>query len=141
MVKIVKSEGIGQTKLGAYYNALRNCGIKNYETKVDIMTIPNNEEIEFAKYFYDYDDKQKVLISHHESDYIAEATISWANDKNNKILISNNGGTGIINNEFILQDIFNDKKIETDNCTQLSINDNSNNKYICAMVVAIKVGE
>ena len=141
MVKIVKSEGIGQTKLGAYYNALRNSGIKNYETKVDIMTIPNSEEIEFDKYFYDYGEKIKVLIAHHESDYIAEATISWANDKNNKILISNNGGTGIINNEFILQDIFNDKKIETDNCTQLSINDNSNNKYICAMVVAIEVGE
>ena len=105
------------------------------------MTIPNSEEIEFDKYFYDYGEKIKVLIAHHESDYIAEATISWANDKNNKILISNNGGTGIINNEFILQDIFNDKKIETDNCTQLSINDNSNNKYICAMVVAIEVGE
>ena len=110
MVKIVKSEGIGQTKLGAYYNALKKCGIENYETKVDIMTIPNSEEIEFDKYFYDYDEKIKVLIAHHESDYIAEATISWANDKNNKILISNNGGTGIINNEFILQDIFNNKK-------------------------------
>ena len=133
MVKIVKSEGIGQTKLGAYYNALRNSGIKNYKTKVDIMTIPNSEEIEFDKYFYDYDEKIKVLIAHHESDYIAEATISWAN----KILISSNGGASVINNEFTLQDIFNDKKIETENYTQLSFN----NKYICAMVVAIKVGE
>lgn len=138
MVKIVKSEGIRQTKLGAYYNALRNSGIENYETKVDIMTIPNSEEIEFDKYFYDYDEKIKVLIAHHESDYIAEATISWANDKNNKILISSNGGASVINNEFTLQDIFNDKKIETENYTQLSFNDN---KYICAVVVAIEVGE
>lgn len=138
MVKIVKSEGIGQTKLGAYYNALRNCGIKNYETKVDIMEC---EELEFAKYFYDYGEKIKVIIAHDENKFMAQASISWITDGNEKILIGSHGIHSITNGAFVLQDMDINNNGEIDNCTQLSINDNSNNKYICAMVVAIKVGE
>ena len=139
MVKIVKSEGIGQTKLGAYYNALRNSGIKNYETKVDIMEC---EKIEFAKYFYDYGEKIKVIIAHDENKFMAQASISWITDGNKKILIGSHGIHSITNGTFVLQDMDISDNIETDNCTQLSVNVNDKNKkYICAMVIAIKVGE
>lgn len=136
MVKIVKSEGFGQTKLGAYYNALRNCGIKNYETKVDIMEC---DELEFGKYFYDYGEKIKVIIAHDENKFMAQASISWITDGNKKILIGSHGIHSITNGAFVLQDMNMDIS-DIDNCTQLSVND-KNKKYICAMVVAIKVGE
>lgn len=138
MVKIVKSEGIGQTKKGAYYNALRNSGIKNYETKVDIIEC---DELEFAKYFYDYGEKIKVLIAHDENKFMAQASISWVTDGNKKILIGSHGIHSITNGAFVLRDMdISDREI--DNCTQLSVNVNDkNNKYICAMVVAIKIGE
>lgn len=140
MVKIVKSEGIGQTKKGAYYNALRNCGIKNYETKVDIMEC---DELEFAKYFYDYGEKIKVIIAHDENKFMAQASISWVTDGNEKILIGSHGIHSITNGAFALRDMdINISDGEIDNCTQLSVNVNDNNKkYICAMVVAIEVGE
>lgn len=140
MAKIVKSEGIGQTKLGAYYNALRNCGIKNYETKVDIIEC---EELEFAKYFYDYGEKIKVIIAHDENKFMAQASINWVTDGNEKILIGSHGIHSITNGALVLRDMDISDNIETDNCTQLSVNvnDNNNNKYICAMVVAIEVGE
>jgi hypothetical protein len=139
MVKIVKSEGIGQTKKGAYFNALRNSGIKNYETKVDIMS---SDELEFAKYFYDYGEKIKVIIAHDENKFMAQASISWITDGNEKILIGSHGIHSITNGAFVLRDMDINNNEEIDNCTQLSVNVNDKNKkYICAMVVAIKVGE
>ena len=121
MVKIVKSEGIGQTKKGAYYNALRNSGIKNYETKVDIMEC---DELEFAKYFYDYDEKIKVIIAHDENKFMAQASISWITDGNEKILIGSHGIHSITNGAFVLRDMDINNNGEIDNCTQLRVNVN-----------------
>lgn len=99
------------------------------------------EELEFAKYFYDYGEKIKVIIAHDENKFMAQASISWITDRNEKILIGSHGIHSISNGAFVLRDMDTSDNIETDNCTQLSVNVNDNNKYICAMVVAIEVGE
>ena len=144
MIKLVNAKGVGRTPLGAFDNALYNCGIHNHNLIYLSSVIPSGQEVEIIDKWKDskrWGSKLYVVMAHEESDSEAPASIGWLFDKEsgNGLFVEHNGSHSIKDNLDTLDDLANTRGIKDYDKNYYSINvkRENNEEYICAMVVAI----
>lgn len=144
MIKLVKAKGVGNTPLGAFDNALYNCGIHNHNLIYLSSVIPSGQEVEIVEKFEDsrrWGSKLYVVMAHEESDSLAQASIGWLYDKEsgNGLFVEHNGIHSIKDNLDALDDLANTRGIKDYNKNtlfQVSKKEDGE-EYVCAMVVAV----
>ena len=144
MIKIVKAKGVGNTPLGAFDNALFNCGIHNHNLIYLSSVIPSGQEVEVVDKWTDskrWGSKLYVVMAHEESDNIAQASIGWLYDEEsgNGLFVEHNGIHSIKDNKDTLHDLAKTRgitKYDTNTYCQVSKKEDGE-EYICAMVVAV----
>lgn len=144
MIKLVKAKGVGNTPLGAFDNALYNCGIHNHNLIYLSSVIPSGQEVEIIERFEDsrrWGSKLYVVMAHEESDSLAQASIGWLYDKEsgNGLFVEHNGAHSIKDNLDALDDLANTRGIKDYNKNtlfQVSKKEDGE-EYVCAMVVAV----
>ena len=144
MIKIVRAKGVGNTPLGAFDNALFNCGIHNHNLIYLSSVIPSGQEVEVVDKWEDskrWGSKLYVVMAHEESDDIAQASIGWLYDKEsgNGLFVEHNGIHSIKDNKDTLHDLAKTRgivKYDTNTYCQVSKKEDGE-EYVCAMVVAV----
>ena len=144
MIKLVKAKGVGNTPLGAFDNALYNCGIHNHNLIYLSSVIPSGQEVEIVEKFEDSErggSKLYVVMAHEENDSVAQASIGWLYDKEsgNGLFVEHNGIHSIKDNLDALDDLANTRGIKDYNKNtlfQVSKKEDGE-EYVCAMVVAV----
>ena len=144
MIKLVKGKGVGKTPLGAFDNALYNCGIHNHNLIYLSSVIPSGQEVEIVERFEDskrWGSKLYVVMAHEENDNVAQASIGWLYDKEsgNGLFVEHNGIHSIKDNLDALDDLANTRGIKDyskNTLFQVSKKEDGE-EYVCAMVVAV----
>ena len=144
MIKLVKAKGVGHTPLGAFDNALYNCGIHNHNLIYLSSVIPSGQEVEVVERFEDskrWGSKLYVVMAHEESDSLAQASIGYLfdGDSGNGLFVEHNGVHSIKDNIDALKDLANTRGItdyEPNTYCQVSKKEDGE-EYVCAMVVAV----
>lgn len=143
MIKLIKCTGTGQTKLGAFDNALYNCGIHNHNLIYLSSVIPSGQKVVLQEKFIDskrWGSKLYVVMAHEESDITAKASIGWLIDEvsGNGLLVEHSGEFCEELNSLTLEDLANTRNITNyeKNIQNVEIK-STGDEYVCAMVVAI----
>lgn len=144
MIKLVKAKGVGNTPLGAFDNALYNCGIHNHNLIYLSSVIPSGQKVEIVEKFEDskrWGSKLYVVMAHEESDSLAQASIGYLfdGDSGNGLFVEHNGVHSIKDNIDTLKDLANTRGItnyEPNTYCQVSKKEDGE-EYVCAMVVAV----
>lgn len=145
MIKLVKAKGVGKTPLGAFDNALYNCGIHNHNLIYLSSVIPSGQDVEIVERYGDsqrWGSKLYVVMAHEESDIEAQASIGWLFDKasGNGLFVEHEGIHSIKDNEDTLDDLAKTRGITDYEKNSYGINvkrDELGEEYVCAMVVAV----
>ena len=144
MIKLIRATGVGKTELGAFDNALYNCGIHNHNLIYLSSVIPSGQEIEIVDKWEDskrWGSKLYVVMAHEESDTEAQASIGWLFDKEsgNGLFVEHNGIHSLKDNETALQDLATTRGIVDYDINTYGINAirEIGDEYVCAMVVAV----
>ena len=144
MIKLVRGKGVGTTPLGAFDNALFNCGIHNHNLIYLSSVIPSGQGIEIVEKFEDskrWGSKLYVVMAHEESDNVAQASIGWLFDRDtgNGLFVEHNGIHSLKDNLDTLNDLAKTRGIknyDTNRYWQISKKEEGE-EYVCAMVVAV----
>lgn len=144
MIKLVKAKGVGNTPLGAFDNALFNCGIHNHNLIYLSSVIPSGQQVEIVDRFKDskrWGSKLYIVMAHEESDTMAQASIGWLFDKEsgNGLFVEHTGKHSIKDNLLTLDDLAKTRGIKNYDKKTCGINvvKSVNEEYVCAMVVAV----
>lgn len=144
MIKLVKAKGVGSTPLGAFDNALYNCGIHNHNLIYLSSVIPSGQDVEVIERWEDskrWGSKLYVVMAHQESDTEAQASIGWLFDKEsgNGLFVEHDGIHSIKENSDTLDDLAKTRGIEDYDkyCSYINVKREQGEEYICAMVVAV----
>ena len=144
MIKLVKAKGVGRTPLGAFDNALFNCGIHNHNLIYLSSVIPSGQEVQVIERFENserWGSKLYVVMAHEESDNLAQASIGYLYDKEtgNGLFVEHNGIHSIKDNRDALDDLADTRGITAydKNIVCQVAQREDGEEYVCAMVVAI----
>lgn len=144
MIKLVKAKGVGSTPLGAFDNALYNCGIHNHNLIYLSSVIPSGQKVEIVDRYEDskrWGSKLYVVMAHEESDTEAQASIGWIYDKEsgNGLFVEHNGIHSIKDNSDTLSDLARTRGIVDykKNVVYQNSKREDCEEYVCAMVVAV----
>lgn len=144
MIKLVKAKGVGNTPLGAFDNALFNCGIHNHNLIYLSSVIPSNQQVEIVDRFTEskrWGSKLYVVMAHEEDELEAQASIGWLYDKEsgNGLFVEHIGKHSLKDNRDALDDLANTRGITAyskNTYCQVSKKEEGE-EYVCAMVVAV----
>lgn len=84
IIKLIKGTGYGKTKLGAFDNALHNCGVHNHNLIYLSSVIPSGQCVQVVDKFEDskrWGSKLYVVMASHTTDTRSEATIGYLFDE------------------------------------------------------------
>ena len=145
MIKIVRAKGRGTTPLGAFDNALYNCGIHNHNLIYLSSVIPSGQDVQVIERWEDskrWGSKLYVVMAHEESDTEAQCSIGWLYDKvsGNGLFVEHSGRHSVKDNLDTLEDLARTRGIidfEKQYCSMRVTRDVPSEEYVCAMVVAV----
>lgn len=144
MIKLVRAKGVGKTPLGAFDNALYNCGIHNHNLLYLSSVIPSGQTVEIVDRYEDskrWGSKLYVVMAHEESDTEAQASIGWLYDQDcgNGLFVEHEGIHSIKDNNDTLDDLAKTRGIThyEKRGYAMHVTREQGEEYVCAMVVAV----